>query len=544
VALFLISVFSLFLELLLIRWVTTEVRVFAYLQNTVLVVCFLGLGVGCFTAYRPARLRNSLIPLLILTGLISIPYVKDLLAVISPMLSVLEDFVIWFEKNAATTTQATASVAVGLTLTLVLVALIWEIFLPLGRILGSLMDASPNTVVAYTINIAGSLVGVLFFAAISAFSLPPFAWFAPAALLAAYFVFREQRDRKLNVMLLVATTLVSGLASVEPGAERVYWSPYQKLVLRSGVRSSENRIIDLIRGRKAEGQLSVWSPQTNGVILVQGDDYQRFLAARKYIAVNNVGYQELVDLSPGQAATYPDLYPPEMLGLSQYHIPSKLHPNPQNVLIVGGGSGNDAAGALATSEAMITAVEIDPVIVAIGKENHPNRPYHSPRVRVVIDDARSFFATTDERYDVISFGLLDSHTTTAMTNARLDHYVYTEESIDRARQLLKPGGIITLSFEAQKFHIADRIARSLNKIFGTEPLAFRVPFTGYGWGGLMFVAGDLDGVRQQRQSDERLDSIIQLWSKNQPFEFSHTTKLATDDWPYIYLQTPRIPSLY
>ena len=35
--LFLVSVLGLFLELLLIRWIGTEIRIFAYLQNTVLV---------------------------------------------------------------------------------------------------------------------------------------------------------------------------------------------------------------------------------------------------------------------------------------------------------------------------------------------------------------------------------------------------------------------------------------------------------------------------------------------------------------------------
>ena len=69
---------------------------------------------------------------------------------------------------------------------------------------------------------------------------------------------------------------------------------------------------------------------------------------------------------------------------------------------------------------------------------------------VVNDDARSYFATCGEKFDVISFGLLDSHTTTAMTNARLDHYVYTVESFTRAKALLNPGGVMVLSFEAQK----------------------------------------------------------------------------------------------
>ena len=67
-AVFLISAAGLFLELLLIRWVSTEIRIFAYLQNTVLVVCFLGLGMGCWDARRrPFALRDLLVPL---TGLV------------------------------------------------------------------------------------------------------------------------------------------------------------------------------------------------------------------------------------------------------------------------------------------------------------------------------------------------------------------------------------------------------------------------------------------------------------------------------------------
>ena len=50
--LFLVSVLGLFLELMLIRWIGTEIRIFAYLQNTVLVVCFMGLGLGCLTCRK------------------------------------------------------------------------------------------------------------------------------------------------------------------------------------------------------------------------------------------------------------------------------------------------------------------------------------------------------------------------------------------------------------------------------------------------------------------------------------------------------------
>src|SRR5262249_18431123 len=91
----LISIFGLFLELMLIRWIGTEVRIFAYLQNTVLIVCFLGLGMGCFTSKKPVALRNILLPLTALTVLLALPPTRALLANITNLLSVLDDLLIW-----------------------------------------------------------------------------------------------------------------------------------------------------------------------------------------------------------------------------------------------------------------------------------------------------------------------------------------------------------------------------------------------------------------------------------------------------------------
>ncbi|MCX5892776.1 MAG: hypothetical protein NTW80_07365, partial [Deltaproteobacteria bacterium] len=88
---FLISVLGLFLEMLLIRWIGTEIRIFAYLQNTVLVVCFLGLGLGCFTSRKPIRLRDMLLPLFILVLLLAIPITRTGLSSTSDLLSVLGD---------------------------------------------------------------------------------------------------------------------------------------------------------------------------------------------------------------------------------------------------------------------------------------------------------------------------------------------------------------------------------------------------------------------------------------------------------------------
>jgi hypothetical protein len=185
-------------------------------------------------------------------------------------------------------------------------------------------------------------------------------------------------------------------------------------------------------------------------------------------------------------------------------------------------------------------VDIDPLIIDIGRRWHPERPYASPGVRVVTDDARSFFATCTERFDVICFGLLDSHTHTAMTNARLDHYVYTLESVLHAKSLLALGGVMILSFEAQKPYIADRMARLLETAFGQPPISFIVPPSQYGWGGVVFVAGDMPAVRAQIAGNHRLAALVHRSALKLP----GTTPMTSDDWPYIYLKAPGIPLLF
>ena len=44
--LFALSAIALFIELALIRWLSAEVRIFAYFKNLILIACFLGFGLG------------------------------------------------------------------------------------------------------------------------------------------------------------------------------------------------------------------------------------------------------------------------------------------------------------------------------------------------------------------------------------------------------------------------------------------------------------------------------------------------------------------
>jgi spermidine synthase len=501
----LISILGLFLELVFVRWISTEIRIYAYLQNTILVVCFLGLGLGMFTASKPIELRQCLIPMTFLLLLMAVPVTRAALGSISEMLSVLGDLVIWFDQFASNIGTAIVIVAIGLALTYFVLAILVDMFIPLGRILGRLMNAHPNPIWAYSVNIFGSVIGTWALVLLSYFYQPPFVWFLIAGGLILFFLLWTKKDRRTNIILLSAIIILSWFAGRVPTSLDVIWSPYQKLVV-------------------AESKL---------------DEAGEFT-----ITVNNAGYQAIIDLSQASVQANPERYAPELRGLSQYDLPALFHPRPESVLIVGAGTGNDVAGALRHNVKFVTAVEIDPAIIAIGRNLHPERPYFSPNVQVINDDARSFFATTAEKYDVISFGLLDSHTTTSMTNARLDHYVYTLESIRQAKSRLKDGGVMVLSFEAQKPFIADRIRQTLKEVFNQEPLAFVIPNSFYGWGGVMFVVGDSGIIQKQLEQNHELSLYVKSLQKAHPIQFTEDARITTDDWPYIYLESPKIPSLY
>src|SRR6202022_3238930 len=66
----LVSLLSLFLEMLMIRWISSEIRIFAYFKNLVLVACFLGFGLGCYLCRRKINVLATVVPLVALSLLI------------------------------------------------------------------------------------------------------------------------------------------------------------------------------------------------------------------------------------------------------------------------------------------------------------------------------------------------------------------------------------------------------------------------------------------------------------------------------------------
>ncbi len=270
------------------------------------------------------------------------------------------------------------------------------------------------------------------------------------------------------------------------------------------------------------------------------------------IIVNKDSHQQALDLS--------DRYAGDPLIASRQHLyelPYALI-QPRRVLVVGAGTGNDVAAALrAAPGATVDAVEIDPVIARLGRELHPERPYDNPNVRVHIDDARSFLQKSDEEYDLIVFGFLDSHRLfSQMSSVRMDNYVYTRENFESVRDHLAPGGVVAVTFTVHEKWIADRIFTVMKHVFGRAPLVYQGNANAWG---TTFLAGD-DALPRPpgAAAIDRPTFDAQLLGRGErrtwqytgvegfidPAVFSAREVLLTDEWPYLYMRSRSVPDNY
>ena len=95
--LFWVSFAALYVEIMMIRWIGTEVRVFAFFQNLALIACFLGFGLGCYWSGRHKSLVFSLLAMIGLTILAKAPQRtwRVFLSVLSGRLSISSDAAMW-----------------------------------------------------------------------------------------------------------------------------------------------------------------------------------------------------------------------------------------------------------------------------------------------------------------------------------------------------------------------------------------------------------------------------------------------------------------
>ncbi len=493
------------MELALIRWVGTEIRIFAYLGNLIVVVCFFGVGLVCYRSAEPVSWVRMSTNLLVLVALVANPFhIKTLdFNIITYLLSGFEDAPIWHELSH----EWMLGFVAGAIIIGILLYLLTFVFTPLGQVLGRAMQRSPHVIRAYSINIAGSLAGVWLFNGLSWTSTSPALWILVAAiLLAAMLLITRTRPLLPTSLVIIAAVFVwlGGQSS-----DLTIWTPYQKLSVRPLLVSTASNEV-----------------QAGYVILVNGTTYQSVL-----------------NLSDQFFATYPGVLAAEQSNRTHYNIPFSFKPDAHRMLIVGAGTGNNAAAGLRHGVDQIDCVEIDPQIYALGQRIHPEQPYSSSHVKMIVNDARAFFKQAPPgSYDLIWFGWLDAHTLgSSFNNMRLDHYVYTVESFREARRLLAPDGVLVVNFAATRTWIADRLFNLVRQAFGHDPYVYSEK--------LVFEKGSVPTVTLVVAEHSITPQVIQDttlrdFATSSEVHLPGTTRATTDDWPYLYLKQSGIPKLH
>jgi len=488
--LLLISFIALFLELVIIRWLSTEIRIFAYFKNLPLMAAFLGFGIGCYLYRSADTLFYKTFPRLIgiLASIIALAPALDLTRVI--FVDPRQYFLlgVGFGDHALTSVPSMFQAAKAYVVIVSIFGLIVATFAALTSKMGQLLNEK-IPLRAYSINVAGSLLGIAGFSIVSYIQSPPLLWLVLVYIATLYF-FWGRAELKLTLLYFVASALVTArVALVSPA----FWSPYYRISLNMTDHADHSQI---------------------------------------GVTVNYDGFQEIQDLSPRYLQSIP-----ENIQRSQrrhYDLPYQLSKRKvESVLILGGGTGNDAAAALRHGANHVDVVEIDPVIARLGRELHPERPYESKSVHLHVDDARSFLHKTERRYDLVIFATLDSHAAfSSLSSIRMDNFVFTNDSVRRVRSLLNPGGGVTINFFAIKPWLSQRHLTVLQEVMGNTPMVLASPTNQE----IILLSGDLfDPSRELEVTDYQPVAL--------PFTFSQV-EATTDDWPFLFLEQRGIPFHY
>lgn len=485
-AVFLASAAALYLEMVMVRWHATCFHAFAIFKNVSLLSCFLGLGMGfALSGRQRISLGRCLVLLALQTVLFGVLSCTNLGGrIVNP---VSEQVVMGKSSAAWSILQAIE----GNAFLLVVFAINAWMFVPLGQLAGRLMAGLPR-IEAYSLNLLGSLAGIAVFFGLSLLWAGPEIWLGLGILVLTPFLAGTGRGMALAAGCAAVMLMALGLIAAAKGL--TYFSPYQVIAYQLPEPS---------RGR-----------------------------TQPSVRVNHCYYQEILDCSPAGAASEANLR-----GRLFYGLPYRLQPNPGDVLVVGAGTGNDVAAALRHGARSVTAVELDPAILALGQRCHPEHPYQDRRTRAVVNDARTFINQTGERFDTIVYGLLDSHTNLgAMTNVRVDSFVYTVEAFKEAVNRLKDDGLIVVSYTLLDPSQGCKLYGMLQAAYPEQPpRAFCVP-GGQHDGGTTFVAGP--GLKRL---PDRIAGVRELTAR---FDQVDPWELATDDWPFFYMRQRTYPFSY
>ena len=446
-----LSFLMLFLELALIRWLGENIIFLSYFTNFVLLGSFLGIGLGFLLVERKSYFRwlpAALFAVVAFALVFPVDITRSGSDVIFFGALEVTGLPIWIMLPVIFIGSATIMYLIAHE-----VATVFKQFEPLE---------------AYRLDILGSVLGILGFAALSWMRMPPVAWAIVGSALIIW-LGRGVIDGRGNV-LLAGVIVVLLIQTLTPGFS---WSPYYRV--------------------------ETFEIQGTQQVYVNGIPHQAFYPIAERRTVEPI-----------------------------YEVPyTFVTGDLGRVLIVGAGTGSDVAFALAAGASEVDAVEIDPRIYELGRDDHPDRPYADPRVNVIIDDGRAFMERATPGYDLVLFALPDSLTlVSGQSNLRLESFLFTQEAIDKATSLLSDDGVFTMYNYYRQQWLLDRLALTMQEAAGTSPCVF-APDGARGFALLAVGSSPITSCPGEMGRD-----------------LSAAPTPATDDYPFLYVQNRGIPTFY
>jgi len=473
---FWISFILLFGEIMAVRWLGIEIFAIRAFPNLIIMAVLVASSAGLASASRKEFSAKS------------VPLVAA--AVCALVLPVVFAVNLNFQTLSLKLDRTPTDFALALGVICLVIICLYFLFTHLGRALGREFDKLPP-LEAYSINLLGSVIGVLSFALISFFSVPPFIWVILLGGACAY-VFKSKIAIALTAALAACTFMMTHTS---------YWSPYSKLD-----------------------------------VVPIATDQQQFFGTDNYVLNSNNHYFHFATkvLDPDKEKKLAELTnpSPQQKILKEYYrwlkIPFETCPRHDSVLVLGAGSGNDVAFALKSGAKSVHAVEIDPIICTFGSKLHPNKPYLNPNVHLHNEDARSFLRYSKEKFDLIEFAYLDPGSTlNSGSFLRVDNYVYTKEAMESALRHLNENGVVCLTFATgAQSGVTARLYKTVEAAWGQKPICY----VDKDWDSVMFLFGP-------GSKDINLpDSYMGLRKYPATPQELPDTAPSTDNWPFLYLQ--------
>lgn len=182
------------------------------------------------------------------------------------------------------------------------------------------------------------------------------------------------------------------------------------------------------------------------------------------------------------------------------------HPNPRDVLIIGGGEGATLREVLAhRSVKRAVMVDIDQTCVTLCRQHlgtWHRGAMDNPRAQLAFTDGRAFIEQDNRFYDVVIIDVVD------MLENGPAQRIYTREFYSHLRQRLRPGGIVVV--QGMEFSHVDYVqhaalARTLRAVF-TEVHSYQshIPSFVAPWGFLLAS----DYLRPYEWNAQTMDVVI------------------------------------